>query len=156
LLWFACTLDNPIKTGSYLLNCNLQTVDHDRYYFNDNKDNVTVLVFWATWCTICKKELIAFNHYVANSVDSRLKVAAVCFDPEETVKMNSIFSNLNIDYQLLLDERAVLYNQFGVNAAPLTVILDGKGKVDWIVQGYSEAIMQKLTTRIELLLNEYE
>jgi thiol-disulfide isomerase/thioredoxin len=49
-----------------------QSVDADQL-----KGKVVVLNYWATWCTPCKAELIAFDNYLKAHPNSDLKVFAI-------------------------------------------------------------------------------
>jgi peroxiredoxin len=44
---------------------------------SDLKGKVIVLNYWATWCTPCKAELIAFDNYLKAHPNSDLKVFAI-------------------------------------------------------------------------------
>lgn len=144
------TNNNSLKKGM------LKTINHERYYLNQQTGRVNVLVFWATWCSICKKELVAFEEYNQQMQNEKLNIAAVCFNPEELDKAKHIIEYLEINYTNLLDEEAKMYKSFQTNAAPITVLINSKGEVDQIVEGYNEQIMRKLTSRIEVLLENAE
>lgn len=156
ILFFSCDNITQIKQESIISNSVLKTLNHQRYYLNQHKGQVSVLIFWSTWCTICKKELIAFESYKNQLQYDKLNVVAVCFDPEEIDKVKNIVKHLDISYPILLDEGAELYNCFQTKIAPITVIVNTDGGVDLVFEGFSEQIMRKMTSRIEVLLEAHE
>lgn len=152
----SCNNSHCLKQGSSIGNDMLLSMDHQRYYMNQHKGQVSVMIFWATWCTVCKKEMIALETYKLGLKNKKLNVVAVCINPDEIDKVKNIVALLDIQYPILLDVGAKMYNRFQTSSVPITLIIDAKGQVDQIIEGFNEQILRKMTSRIELLLENYE
>jgi peroxiredoxin len=152
----SCNNSSCLKQGSKIGNDMLLTIEHQRYYMNQHKGKVSVLIFWATWCTVCKKEMIAFESYKSGLNNEKLNVVAVCINPDEIDKVKNIITQLNIHYPILLDEEAKMYERLQTGVVPITLIVDAKGQIDETVEGFNEQILRKMTSRIDLLLENHE
>ena len=59
VLLSGCGADSDkVGPGDIAKDFRLDTLTHKRFYLNQHKDKVVVLVFWTTWCSICKTELV--------------------------------------------------------------------------------------------------
>jgi len=86
-----------------------------------------VVVFWATWCPICKDEVPQLKKLNSNQ---NLKVIAVN-EGESIKKVNSFITENSIGYQVVMDPKASLAKSFGVPGMPYCVILDKSGVITY-------------------------
>lgn len=130
----------------------LETLDHERFYMSEQRGKVVVLMFWATWCTSCKKELTELAPFFDSFVSDALAVAAVNTDPENRDKVNEILEQLGIGYTILLDREAGLLSKLGFDAVPATVIIDREGGIRYRKTGYSPSIKRQIEVTLASLL----
>jgi peroxiredoxin len=83
-----------------------------------------LLVFWASWCTICNDEIPLLKKLNAD----RFKVIAVN-EGESAWKTKRFVSMNNIDYQVALDSDGSVAKAFQVPGVPACVILDTSGHI---------------------------
>jgi peroxiredoxin len=86
-----------------------------------------VVVFWATWCPICKEEV---PHLKKLNSNPNLKVIAVN-EGESTRKVNNFITENSIGYQVVMDPKGSLAKAFGVPGMPYCVILDKAGVITY-------------------------
>lgn len=86
-----------------------------------------VVIFWATWCPICREEIPLLKRLNSNS---DLKVIAVN-EGESIRKVNDFITKNGIDYQVVMDPKAALAKAFGVPGMPYCVILDKSGVITY-------------------------
>jgi len=86
-----------------------------------------VVVFWATWCPICRAEV---PHLKKLNSNPNLKVIAVN-EGESIRKVSGFITENNIDYQVVMDPKASLAKAFGVPGMPYCVILDKSGVITY-------------------------
>jgi len=93
LITISCN-DNNRKgqPGTLADDFRLNTLSHERFYLNQHRGRVVLLVFWTTWCSQCKKELSGLNNLLKDIPGDSLVVAAVCSDPENMNELKSIVS----------------------------------------------------------------
>jgi peroxiredoxin len=130
----------------------LDTLSHERFYLNQHKGKVVVLVFWTTWCSICKGELVELNSIKNVSENGDVVVASICSDPEDINAVKQIVESLKIEYPVLLDKGQTVTGRYMISAFPTTIIIDQKGVVSFTREGYNPAIASQLKTKISSLL----
>jgi cytochrome c biogenesis protein CcmG, thiol:disulfide interchange protein DsbE len=55
----------------------IATFDNQKVLSAELRGKVVVLNYWATWCTPCKAEMIAFDRYMRNHPGTDLKIYAI-------------------------------------------------------------------------------
>lgn len=110
-----------------------------------------MLAFWSTWCTVCKAELTDMKSFTGPQYKN-LVVAAVCNDPENIDDLKSIIKSLDLNYPVLLDKKASVFNKLKMSAVPTTIVIDQSGKISLVREGYDSNIMQQIKSNIESLL----
>lgn len=139
--------DGPPGLGEKAANFRLNTLDHERFYLNQYKGNVVVLVFWATWCRACKTEMVVLQNFTAQPGWKDVIVAAVCTDPENLDDVKSIVQNLKITFPVLLDHEARLFEKFQLTAYPTTLIFDQQQRLSFVRVGYDPGIMKQIRSK---------
>ena len=102
---------------------------------------VTVISFWATWCTPCKKELTNINDNLLETWRDKYNVTlvAVSIDNAKNVlKVKPYVDGQAWDFDVLLDVNEDLKRALNVNNVPYTILLDKKGNIVWKHEGYVE------------------
>lgn len=94
------------------------------------KGNPTLLMFWATWCGVCRDELPWIHKLDVRAKPMGLQIVAVAFaDDKNTVikyveKHKSTFS-----FPTVFDAGNTMASKFRVRATPTFFLLDGNGDV---------------------------
>ena len=145
ILVFGCRKKNTgVLTGRAAKDFRLETIDHQRFYLNQNKQKVVVLVFWETTCTVCKKQMVDFKSLSDSSGAGDIIIAAVCSDPENIDDVKKIIGDLGINYPVLLDKDARVTKQYAVANFPTTVVIDKDQIISLAREGYSPAILKQI------------
>ncbi len=94
-----------------------------------------LLVFWASWCTICKEEIPRLSKLNRET----FKVVAV--NEEESAWKTKRYVSMNkIDYQVALDTDGSVAKAFQVPGVPSCVILSKSGQIVYKGIGLPEDI----------------
>lgn len=150
----SCSDDSSLATpGRPAQDFRLETLAHDRFYLNQHQGQVVTLVFWATWCSSCKQELVALQSLVEQSPQEKLFIAAICTNPENLDTLKAIVQNLGLTYPVLLDQGAKVFQQYHLRAYPTTIIIDQAGIINVVRVGYSPVFMKQIKTTVDSLLN---
>lgn len=148
-----CKDNKPAVTNqSGVLDFRLDTLGYDRFYLNQHRGKVVVLAFWSTWCTICKSELVEMKSYIERPQYKNVYIGAVCNDPENIDDVKRIVKSLDLNYPVLLDKKATIFEQLKFSAVPTTIVIDQAGKLDFVREGYDSNIRQQIKLRIDSLL----
>lgn len=100
----------------------------------------TLICFWATWCSPCKKELNNYLEYYEEwQKETGVKIVAVSIDDQRSVsRVAPYVSSVSWGYDILLDTNKQFAQAMGVNNVPHTFLVDGTGKVVWQHNNYSD------------------
>jgi uncharacterized protein (TIGR03435 family) len=88
---------------------------------------VVVLEFWATWCAPCIAEIPVLNA-LAGSLDPA-KVQFISVDDEDPAVVEAFLKSKPISGWIGIDTSGKLYERFGVNARPTTMVVDPEGRI---------------------------
>ncbi|GKS57085.1 hypothetical protein YTPLAS18_06120 [Nitrospira sp.] len=100
----------------------------------DYKGKVVLLNFWATWCKPCTTEMPAMQSAYDRLKDKGLVVVAVN-ELEDEARVREHIVEYGHTFPVLLDRDNDVANLYGVFGLPVSVFIDGNGKVQEYVKG---------------------
>jgi thiol-disulfide isomerase/thioredoxin len=114
---------------------------------------ITVISFWATWCSPCKKELDAIKDYYADwQKDYGMELVAVSVDDTRTAaKIPAMVKEKGWDYRILHDSNKEFQQTANVASVPHTLLLDASGNIVYEHVGYAPGDELELEERIKEL-----
>ena len=100
---------------------------------------ITVISFWATWCSPCKKELDAIKDYYADwQKDYNMELVAISVDDTRTAaKIPAMVKEKGWDYRILHDSNKEFQQTANVASVPHTILLDAAGNIVFEHVGYT-------------------
>lgn len=122
-----------------------------------NKDGLTVINFWATWCKPCVLELNTIKEVYGDwQKETNVKIVAVTIDDARNLaKVGPLVNGKGWEYEILLDTNADLKRALNVNNIPHTFVVNSKGDILWQHNSYAPGdedelyeIIKKNTTRL--------
>ena len=115
---------------------------------------ITIISFWATWCTPCKKELSNINEvYDDWKAKYGLELVAVSTDNSRNVpKVKPFVDGQGWEFDCLLDINEDLKRALNAPLIPYTVLLDQKGNIVYTHTGYIEGDEFTLEEKIKSLV----
>ena len=142
-------------TENKLPSIQLKTLDgqsvniHD--YLEDGK--LTVLSFWATWCTPCKAELDAFADFYEDwQNDYNVEVLAITIDNARGLaKVPAEVTTKGWDFTVLSDVNSECLTTLEFQTIPQTFIVDGKGNIVYAHNGYTAGDEYELDEKLAAL-----
>ena len=134
--------DDPVvgtTVGSICPNLTLDVLESDTDFVLENeRGRVTVLNFWYTTCGPCVEELPHFNE-VASEYADRVSVIALHINIPGTEVIYWIEDNhpewLEGEMLIAYDNGATVQKLFGVQACPVTVVINGEGEITDVFMG---------------------
>lgn len=137
-----------------LPNVDLKSVDGKSVTLKNatNKDGITIISLWATWCVPCLKELDAINEiYSEWQEETDVELIAVSVDDSRTVKrVKSLINGKDWDYTVLLDTNNDLKRALNASSIPLTILVRDN-KIIYEHSGYSPGAELELYEKIKEL-----
>ncbi len=96
----------------------------------------TLVVFWATWCVPCKKEINDHQALLNEFVTKGVKVVLVSEDnPKSQSKIKPFIESKSYTWPVLLDPDGALLKQYGGTSIPYTVLVDKNGNSEMKIRG---------------------
>jgi peroxiredoxin len=116
---------------------------------------VTVISFWATWCSPCKKELDAIKDYYGDwQKQYGVELVAISVDDARTAaKIPAMVAEKGWDYRILHDFNKEFQQKVNVTSVPHTLLLDAKGQIVWEHVGYAPGDELELEEQIKKVSN---
>ncbi len=101
-------------------------------------NTLTVISFWATWCSPCKRELDAMVElYPVWKEKYQIELLAISTDnPRQLAKVRPMVAAQGWPYVILTDANAELKNALNFQAIPHTLIVDKNGNIVYEHTGY--------------------
>ena len=110
----------------------------------DDRD-VTLLVFWATWCQPCLMEMPSLVKLQGKYKDRNFRVVSINVDDPEGKKVRSIARDYGINYHVLVGNEDIMKQFGGVQALPTSFLIGRDGRIREKLQGlYPEAHLEKM------------
>jgi thiol-disulfide isomerase/thioredoxin len=126
----------------------------DTYSVASDRGSVVLLDVWATWCEPCRDALPLYEQLAREYGGKGLKVYALNVD-EDARAIPGFLAESKVTLPILMDANAqVAEKTLGVKMMPTTFLVDRKGLVRFVHEGFSEEFLQKYQTEIEQLLAE--
>lgn len=116
---------------------------------------ITVLSFWATWCSPCKKELNNISYmYEDWQDDYDMELVAISIDDVRNIsKVKTYVDGQAWEYDVLLDTNEDLKRMMNFQTVPYTVLVDQQGIIVYTHSGYVEGDEYILEDHIKELLD---
>lgn len=135
LLVLSIFLALPLKMVSQtgLPDVTLTSIDGKIYNLKEfeNKDKVTIVIFWATWCKPCINELDNISDYYEDwIIEADFNLVSVCIDDSRTSStVKSFVRGRDWQFPVLIDENQDLKRSMSVTDIPFYCLLDKKGNI---------------------------
>ncbi len=114
---------------------------------------ITVMSFWATWCSPCKKELDNLMPLYAEwKEEYNVQILAITIDDARALtKVKPMVESKGWEYTILSDLNQDLMRALNFQNVPYTFLVDQNGKVVYTHNGYSEGDEFELEEKIKEL-----
>ncbi|MEQ1802098.1 MAG: TlpA disulfide reductase family protein [Gammaproteobacteria bacterium] len=117
------------------------------------KGQVVLINFWATWCGPCRKEMPLLEQIQKKYAPLGFTMLGVNVE-EDTRLMDTFLKDVPVSFPILLDPANGVSKLYNVSAMPSTVIVDRKGNVRFIHQGFKPGDESKYQDMIRQLIRE--
>ncbi|MFH1287607.1 MAG: redoxin domain-containing protein [bacterium] len=104
---------------------------------------LTLLVFWATWCPSCCREVIEMEQYLKKYKDKGLSIIAFSVDKDvdDVIKFKKE-KNLTSEVLMSNDELIAAYG--GMRSIPVTFLLEHDGQIKNKIIGFNPKIEEEI------------
>ncbi len=97
--------------------------------------------YWAVWCKPCVEEIPELN---ALDEDASIQVLGFNFDRESGVELEKQIVTLGIDFPLINEDPAILFDQPVPKGLPATMVISPDGQFEyWLMGPQTQASVRK-------------
>jgi len=141
--------------GQTVNNFRLKDITNTTRTFDELKgEKLTIIDFWASWCKPCNKAIPELNKIYQTYKDKGVNVLGInCDGPRSISKVAPLVNSLQIKYTVLLDINSEVMNYLNLSAFPTLILVDTKGKIVWIHEGFVEGDTKDIIAEIEKYLS---
>lgn len=125
---FGFLFRHPLE-GKYAPDFTLDTLNNRNVNFTEFRDGQpAILFFWTTWCPHCRRELKELS---ARKVELNQKeIKLILIDLEESpAQVKSYFKRSDIYFDVFMDTKAVVAENYRIMGVPSYFFVDSTGKV---------------------------
>jgi thiol-disulfide isomerase/thioredoxin len=117
---------------------------------------ITVVSFWATWCSPCKKELTNYAElYDQWQEKYGVQVLAISIDDaRNTAKVKAYVNGVNWPFEVLLDPNEDMKRSMNFQTVPFSMLVDQSGNVVYRHNSYVEGDEFIMEEKIAALLKK--
>ncbi len=131
----------------------LKTVAGPNLRLAEQRGQVVMVNFWASWCAPCKQEMPHLNALYDKYRNTGFVLLGVNVD-DDPAKAVAEAAKLGIRFPVLLDSAKAVSKAYALNAMPTTVVIDRDGQVRHVHQGYRNGVEQVYDQQIRALVKE--
>lgn len=122
-----------------------EAVDLEQY-----RGKLTMVQFWATYCTPCRVEMPSMNRLQARLGDDLVILAVNMGETAEEVAQ--FVEEVKPEFSILMDESGEALTAWKVFAAPATFIVDPAGKIQYTMFGATEWDSDEMVATLQALM----
>lgn len=123
------------------------------YRLSEHRGEVVALVFWASWCGDCRRELERFEKLRRTYGSVGLVVLGVNLD-KEPERATALATASGIGYPVLLDPTKDVSRSYRADELPLIVLIDRSGEIRSRHDALDEREAQGLLVNLRDMIDE--
>ncbi|MFA6147717.1 MAG: TlpA disulfide reductase family protein [bacterium] len=138
-----------LRPGDPAPEFSLPDIDGNAVTLSGLRDKTVVLVFWSTWCSRCSEEMTFLRDTFGGRDD--LVVLLINQDSERMVQKERIVEmrdRLSLPFPIIVDSGLVLWDRFGINALPTSIVIGKDGLTIYAESNFYWASPEKLLAAI--------
>ena len=129
----------------------LRTVAGPNLRLQEQRGQVVMINFWATWCGPCRQEMPHLSKLYEKYRASGFVLLGVNVD-DDARNAAELAAKLGIKFPVLLDTDKKVSRQYDLVTMPSTVLIDRDGKVRHVHRGYQSGLEDTYEKQLRELL----
>jgi len=131
----------------------LRSTEGRNLRLKEQRGQVVLVNFWASWCGPCKQEMPHLNRLHDKYRSAGFVLLGVNID--EDAKLGAATAGRwGLKFPVLLDTDKTVVRQYDLGSMPATVLIDRDGRVRYLHRGYREGIESHYEQQIRELVKE--
>jgi thiol-disulfide isomerase/thioredoxin len=131
----------------------LQSSTGENVRLAEQRGQVVMLNFWASWCGPCRKEMPLLDEISKRYSAAGFVLYGVNVE-EDNTDAKKLIKDLGVTFPILYDTESKASSLYNVDAMPTTVVIDKKGVIRFVNRGYKAGDEDKYRAQIRELIKE--
>ncbi len=119
----------------------------------EQRGQVVMLNFWATWCGPCRQEMPHLSRLYDRYRSAGFVLLGVNIDDDPRAAAD-LAAKLGVQFPVLLDTDKRVSRAYDMSAMPATLLIDRDGHVRHIHRGYRDGVERTYEEQLRSLLKE--
>lgn len=137
-----------VSAGKPAPDFTLKDINGKAVHLADYKGKVVMMAFWASWCPRCMEEL-AFLQGLYTGRQDQLVILAINQDTKNLSQthiesLREETTQMGLEFPILFDTEFEVWQKYGINALPTSVIVDKTGMIVFAEPNYYWASQKKI------------
>lgn len=120
---------------------------------SEQRGDVVVIIFWASWCNTCRQVLPVFNALYRNYKDAGLVVFGITVD-DDPIRARQAAEQLKLAYPILMDGKRSVSKAYRLENTPTTFFIARDGTLRTTLEGYKSGNESAWEQEIRQMLGE--
>jgi thiol-disulfide isomerase/thioredoxin len=108
----------------------LRNIDNRHYQIDDYRGKVSIINFWASWCTPCVEEIPSLNRLRKKMQGKPFQLISINY-AEDPKAIKDFLKMVNVEFPVLLDTTGEVAAHWKVIAFPSTFVIGSDGKIHY-------------------------
>lgn len=131
----------------------LKSLDGRNLRLAEQRGNVVLVNFWASWCGPCKVEMPHLNKLYDKYRSAGFTMLGVNVD-EDPRTASGAAAKLAVRFPVLFDADKQVSRLYDLQSMPATVLIDRDGRVRYLHRGYRDGMEEAYERQIRELVKE--
>ncbi len=155
VILFTATSGMQLRRGAKFPQMTFVDLNGKEVKLGGKQDKVYLVDFWATWCGPCRAAIPFLQELHEKYSEKGLVVVGVALDSGSEQDVRAFVENQKMTYRICVPKNQEEVKQrYRVKAYPTMYIVDKKGIVRYVEEGYSEELQEEILRQIGYALME--
>lgn len=124
-----------INIGDKAPDFKLKDIDNNEISLNELEKEKAVLIFWASWCPYCIKEMESISFLLSNNQKDNIAIIPINVGEQIEVVKSFMMQN-GYDFPVFLDKDSSVAKLYNIKAIPKMIFIDEEKNILDIKEGY--------------------
>jgi len=149
----AVTASAAVQPSATAPDFTLRSVGGANLRLAEQRGQVVLVNFWATWCGPCRQEMPHLNRLYDKYRSAGFVLLGVNIDDDPRAAAD-LAAKLGVHFPVLLDTDKRVSRAYDMSAMPATLLIDRDGRVRHIHRGYRDGVERTYEEQVRGLLKE--
>jgi thiol-disulfide isomerase/thioredoxin len=131
----------------------LKNSNGDNVRLAEQRGQVVMLNFWASWCGPCRQEMPLLDGISKKYGKMGFVLYGINVE-QDNKDAKKMLQDLGVTFSILYDPESKLSSLYNVDAMPTSVMIDKKGQIRYVDRGYKPGDENKYREQIMELVRE--